>query len=49
MPTSYLIRGVIINRDNRGNKSMTNISSLTTAFRDLKAIENNIFKVLMNH
>ena len=44
-----LIRVVIINRDNRGNKSMTNVSSLTTAFRDIKAVENNIFKILMNH
>lgn len=44
-----LIRGVIINRDNRGNKSMMNISSLTTAFRDIKAIENNIFKIPMHH
>lgn len=39
-----LIRGVIINRDNRGNKSMTNISSLTIAFRDIRAIEKNILK-----
>jgi len=44
-----LLWDTIINKGSRGNKGMANTSSITTAFRGIKAIENNIFKMLMNH